>query len=136
MTNCWRRCRQLRPRQLLNIGLPSHTTQTDLRKRKLPIQLLRHLKFLYLAVYSGLTVRSPDTSISRGGWCRDGWRNMKAKLRDDAAQLPILSDEVVISQFLPLLQPPWHSAPLHQEQACTTTSETLLRVQVPRSLCP
>ena len=33
--------------------------------------------------------------------------------------LPILSDEVVISQFLPLLQPPWHRVPLHQEQART-----------------
>ena len=33
--------------------------------------------------------------------------------------LPILSDEVVISQFLSLLQPPWHRVPLHQEQART-----------------
>ena len=51
-------------------------------------------------------------------------------------QLPTLSAEVVISRFLSLLQRPWHRAPLHREQARTTASETLLRVQVPRPLCP
>jgi len=49
--------------------------------------------------------------------------------------LPILS-YVVISSFLPLLPPLWHRAPFHREQVRTTASETLLRVQVPRRLCP
>jgi hypothetical protein len=42
-----------------------------------------------------------------------------ARIEGWVPALPILSGEVVISQFLPLLQPPWHRVPLHQEQART-----------------